>query len=120
MYKHLFVVVCLLFATNCFAQEPNDVERDSAQAKQDSIKRIEFIKKLGNGYLPFKYFNLDLRYLIKFNQYEGFRTGLGGITNEKFSKRYRLNGYMVYGFKDKRYKYSIGGGFRIHGGILGD
>ncbi|MCA0131011.1 DUF5686 family protein [Winogradskyella alexanderae] len=114
MIKHLFVVIAFLFTTNCFAQNPLEKETDSAKVKQDSIKKIEFLKKLGNGYLPFKYFNLDLRYLIKFNQYEGFRTGLGGITNEKFSERYRLNGYLVYGFKDKRSKYSIGGGFRIH------
>lgn len=113
MYKHFFVVIFLIVATKCFAQKPNELEKDSAQIKQDSIKKIEFIRKLGNGYLPFKYFNLDLRYLIKYNQYEGFRTGLGGITNNKFSKKYRLNGYAVYGFKDERYKFSIGGGFRI-------
>ncbi len=68
---------------------------------------------LGNGYFPTKYFNVDLRYLIKFNQYEGIRTGLGGITNDNFSKCYRINSYTVYGFRDHRFKYSVGGGFRI-------
>ena len=38
----------------------------------------EFLKQIGNGYFPLKYFNIDLRYLVKFNQYEGFRTGLVG------------------------------------------
>ena len=71
------------------------------------------MKQLGNGYFPTKYFNFDLRYLIKYNQYEALRTGLGGITNEAFSENFRLNGYTVYGFKDHRFKYSFGGGFRL-------
>ncbi len=80
---------------------------------QDSINKSEFIKHLGNGYLPTKYFNFDLRYLIKYNQYEALRTGIGGITNDRFSKKFRVNSYLVYGFRDHRFKYSIGGGLRI-------
>ncbi|MDO5972483.1 hypothetical protein Q4Q35_21995 [Flavivirga aquimarina] len=80
---------------------------------KDSIKKREFIKHLGNGYLPTRYFNFDLRYLIKYNQYEGVRTGLGGVTNDAFSKKYRINSYGVYGFRDHRFKYSLGGGFRL-------
>lgn len=114
MLKHLFVVFFFIYATNCFAQLPTPKEQDSVKIAQDSIKKAEFLKHIGNGYLPFNYFNLDLRYLVKFNQYEGFRSGLGGITNNRFSERYRINAYAVYGFKDKRYKYSIGGGFRIN------
>ena len=114
MLKHLFVVLLLGIATNSYAQEPNTKQKDSTEKAQDSIKKIEFLKQVGNGFLPFNYFNADLRYLIKFNQYEGFRTGLGGVTNTRFSQRYRLNGYIVYGFKDKRVKFSSGGGFRIN------
>ncbi|WP_296381184.1 DUF5686 family protein [Winogradskyella sp.] len=114
MLKRLFVVFLLIFATNSFAQQPTIKEKDSVKISQDSIKKDEFIKNIGNGYLPFNYFNLDLRYLVKFNQFEGFRTGLGGITNDRFSKHYRINSYLVYGFKDKRYKYSVGGGFRVN------
>lgn len=83
------------------------------EPKQDSIKKSAFVKQLGNGFLPTKYFNFDLRYLIKFNQYEGLRTGVGGETNEALSKKFRINGYTVYGFKDHRFKYSIGTGFRL-------
>lgn len=114
MLKRLFVVFFLSLATNSFAQNPIKKERDSAQIARDSIKKAEFLKNIGNGYLPIGFFDLDLRYLIKFNQFEGFRTGLGGITNKSFSESYRINGYLVYGFKDKRYKYSIGGGFRVN------
>ena len=114
MLQRLFVVFLLALATNSFAQEPNTKIKDSTERARDSIKKTEFLKHIGNGYLPFNYFNLDLRYLVKFNQYEGFRTGLGGVTNNHFSERYRVNSYLVYGFIDKRYKYSIGGGFRIN------
>jgi len=114
MLRCLFVIFFMAFTSNSYAQEPIVKEKDSAKVAQDSIKKVKFLKNLGNGYLPSKYFNLDLRYLIKFNQYEGFRTGLGGITNDYFSEHYRVNGYLVYGFVDKHYKYSIGGGFRVN------
>lgn len=113
MLQRLLVVFLLTLTSYSYAQQPRTL-KDSSKQAQDSIKKIEFVKNIGNGYLPFNYFNLDLRYLIKFNQYEGFRTGLGGITNNRFSERYRINGYSVYGFRDKRLKYKIGGGFRVN------
>ncbi|WP_178987299.1 DUF5686 family protein [Winogradskyella schleiferi] len=114
MLKRLLVIFLLSLAAFSYAQQRDLQEKDSIKAAQDSIKKTEFLKNIGNGYLPFNYFNLDLRYLIKFNQYEGLRTGLGGITNDRFSEHYRLDGYLVYGFKDNRLKYKIGGGFRAH------
>ena len=80
---------------------------------QDSIKK-NFFKSLGNGYFPTKYFNFDLRYLIKFNQYEGIRTGTGIVTNDAFSEKFKINSYGVYGFRDHRFKYSVGGSTRLH------
>jgi len=41
-----------------------------------------------------------------FNDVEGFRLRLGGRTSDKYSKRSRLSGYDIYGFKDKQFKYS--------------
>ncbi|SDS58813.1 DUF5686 family protein [Winogradskyella sediminis] len=114
MRKHLFIVLLLTLASHGYAQRGLESKKDSTKTVQDSIKKIEFLKNIGNGFLPFNYFNLDLKYLIKFNQYEGLRSGLGGITNDRFSDRYRVDGYVVYGFKDKRFKYKIGGGFRIN------
>ena len=114
MPKHLFVVIFILFTANSFAQNPQKEQKTISQVERDSIEKSEFLKNIGNGYLPIGFFDLDLRYLIKFNQFEGFRTGLGGITNKRFSEKYRINGYTVYGFKDKRYKFSIGGGFRVN------
>ena len=83
------------------------------EIEQDSINKNFFLKQLGNGYFPTKYFDFDLRYLVKYNQYEGLRTGLGGVTNKNFSEKFRINGYTVYGFRDDAYKYSIGGSVRL-------
>lgn len=114
MLQRLFVVFLLALATTSFAQQPKTKGKDSTEKVRDSIKKTEFLKYISNGFLPFKYFNLDLRYLLKFNQYEGVRTGLGGVTNDRFSERYKINSYLVYGFKDDKFKYSIGGGFRVN------
>ncbi len=102
--------ICCFFRSE---SQTNPSSRDSVKAVQDSIKKIEFVKQLGNGYLPLSVFNLDLRYLVKFNQYEGFRTGLGGTTNDFLSEKFRINGYVVYGFKDEAFKYSVSGGVRV-------
>lgn len=108
----LILVVCVASSVqNLQAQEPTPDELE--QIKHDSINKRRLLDNIGNGYFPTKFLNLDLRYLIKFNQYEGFRTGLGGVTNDAFSERYRINSYVVYGFKDHRWKFRIGGGFRI-------
>tara|TARA_R110002050_G_scaffold57866_4_gene130163 strand:+ start:5148 stop:6419 length:1272 start_codon:yes stop_codon:yes gene_type:complete len=110
MLKHCFLFLFILCHALTYSQAN---AQNTNEPVQDSIKKSEFVKHLGNGYLPTKYFNFDLRYLIKYNQYEALRTGMGGITNDAFSKKYRINSYIVYGFGDGRFKYSIGGGFRL-------
>ncbi len=110
MIKHLALIVFFICAHAAHTQSGLE---SFLKPSQDSIKRSIFLKHLGNGYLPTKYVNLDLRYLIKYNQFEGVRSGLGGITNDAFSETYRINGYGVYGFRDDRFKYSIGGGVRL-------
>lgn len=113
MFRTLCVVIVFIMAAQTEAQSPVKNEKESAKIQNDSLKKMEFLSNLGIGYFPTKYFNFDLRYLLKFNQYEGLRTGLGGITNNGFSRRFRLNGYFVYGFTDKQSKYSMGGGVKI-------
>ena len=110
MIKVSTIVFFIIFTSVLYSQ--NDSIRTFSK-KNDTIKKSEFIKQLGNGYLPTKYFNFDLRYLIKYNQYEALRTGIGGITNDAFSDKLRLNTYVVYGFRDHRFKYSFGSGILL-------
>ena len=110
MLKRCALVLFILFS---FLARAQSASKSALEQPQDSIHKKQFLEQLGNGYLPTKYFNFDLRYLVKYNQYEALRTGIGGITNDAFSEKFRLNGYTVYGFKDHRFKYSFGGGFRL-------
>lgn len=86
---------------------------DSLVAAQKIEKKINLGRKLLAGWYPTKYVDWDLRTLIKYNSFEGFRTGLGFVTNEAFSDKFRLDGYGVYGFKDTSLKYSFGGAYKI-------
>ncbi|MCD2258596.1 hypothetical protein KWG70_05250 [Psychroserpens sp. XSD401] len=113
MHKIFCLIFVTLFTCALHSQNPTS-NNDSTKVKNDSINKREFLKQLGNGFFPTKFLNIDLKYLIKFNQYEGFRTGLGGETNDGFSEKYRINSYVVYGFRDHRFKYKIGGGFRVN------
>jgi len=86
---------------------------DSIAKKEKVEKKLRIGRKVLNGYVPLGPIDLDLRYLLSYNNYEGFRPGLGGITNEKFSTKYRIEGYTAYGTKDGNFKYNLGGATRI-------
>ena len=45
---------------------------------------------------------------LSYNNIEGLRLGFGLETNYQFSTRWILKGYMGYGIKDERWKYSAG------------
>jgi hypothetical protein len=49
--------------------------------------------------------------LVSFNRVEGWRFGIGFKTNNKFSKKLKLNAHVAYGLRDQKWKY--GGGFRV-------
>lgn len=110
--KRFSFLLLFIFSGLSFAQTDSTSTRYK-ETVQDSIKKAEFLRYIGNGYFPTKNVNVDLRYLIKYNQYEGFRTGLGGVTNENLSNKFKLKGYLVYGFLDEAFKYSVGVGFKI-------
>lgn len=76
-------------------------------------RRLGTTSNFSIGYFSFKAFDFDLTYPVKFNDFEGLRLGLGGVTNESFSKRFRLEGYGAYGFKDQNFKYGVGAGYLI-------
>jgi len=86
---------------------------DSLSVNRRIEKRLGFGRKILNGYIPVGPVDLDLKKIISYNNYEGFRLGLGGITNEKFSKNFRIEGYSAYGTKDGVVKYNLGIGFLL-------
>ena len=86
---------------------------DSIAQRRGVENKLFIGRKIINGFLPLSFFDVDLRHLISFNNYEGFRIGFGGQTNSKFSKSYRMYGYSTYGTKDGNFKYQLGNAFRL-------
>lgn len=86
---------------------------DSLSVSRRIEKRLGFGRKIINGYLPIGPVDLDLKKIISYNNYEGFRLGLGGVTNDKFSKDFRIEGYTAYGTKDGVVKYNLGAGILL-------
>lgn len=82
---------------------------DSIGQKYNMDRNIRLLRILSSGG---KYsignYDLDLTKFFHYNDYEGFRLGIGGGTNYKFNENIYLNGYIAYGFKDKAFKF--GGG----------
>jgi len=70
------------------------------------------LSALANGRYPLGYVDIDLYHLLRFNDYEGFRPGLGLMTSDRLSRWVSLGGYGGYGFKDKAWKY--GGDLKIN------
>ncbi len=87
---------------------------DSIVKAQNIKRRIDVIQSFNLGYYPVGFFDFDLTYPIKYNNYEGLRLGIGGLTNKKFSKRFRFEGYVVYGFRDSKSKFGVGTGVLLN------
>lgn len=86
---------------------------DSIAQKRGVESKLLFGRKIINGFIPINFFDIDLRHLISFNNYEGFRIGFGGITNNKLSKKYKFYGHTSYGTKDGKFKYQLGNAIRL-------
>ena len=87
---------------------------DSIVKAQNIKRRINVIQSFNVGYYPVGFFDFDLTYPIKYNNFEGLRLGVGGLTNNKLSDRFRLEGYLVYGFRDSKSKFGVGGGVLVN------
>ena len=92
---------------------PTYISLDSLITNRKFENKIKIGRKVIKGFYPVGFFDVDLRYLLSFNNYEGFRTGIGGVTNDKLLKNYKLEGYYVYGTKDGYFKGQISNSYRI-------
>lgn len=78
---------------------------DSLSKAQHLELRLKVVESVARGYFPFKSVDLDISRIIAYNQHEGYRLGLGGLTNDRLSKRFGIGGYFAYGFRDRRSKF---------------
>lgn len=80
---------------------------DSVQNIPSFKRTMDVLTLLVAGYWNFNKINIGpVNTFYSFNDIEGFRLRIGGRTSPKFSKILQLDGYLLYGFKDKKYKYS--------------
>ncbi len=88
---------------------------DSVQNIPAFKRTMDIVMLLVAGYWNFGYVDVGpVNTFYSFNDVEGLRLRLGGRTSDKFSKRVRLDGYLLYGFNDERFKYSIGSTFSLN------
>lgn len=81
--------------------------------RKNTITKIKRLENVNKGFFPILKWKTDLKTLIKVNNYEGFRLGIGGLTNEDFSENFRAGGYIAYGTKDKTVKFGVNTGFML-------
>lgn len=91
-----------------------DYRKINTYSNLDSLSKAEKIeqkiyigRKIVDGFYPIKFIDIDLRSILKFNNFEGFRLGLGVVTNNKLAQNYKLSLYGAYGLKDKNFKYGF-------------
>lgn len=92
---------------------PTHVGLDTLLRQKNIEKRLFFGRKLINGYLPVSIFDFDARQILSYNNYEGFRLGVGGKTNERLFKTLRLDTYAAIGLKDNDWKFHMGASTRL-------
>lgn len=99
---------------NTFKKDSIDKRKLRTYTSIDSLSLSEKIehkvflgRKIINGYFPVSIFDIDLRSIVKYNNFEGFRLGLGAVTNSKLSGKYKIAFYGAYGLKDDEFKFGI-------------
>lgn len=87
---------------------------DSIGIATNLDRKLKSFEMITTGYLPVKYFDLDLRKLVSYNGHEGFRPGVSIRTSEKLSRFFTIGGYLAHGIKDKKTKYGAEINLNIH------
>jgi hypothetical protein len=87
---------------------------DSLGAKLNTFNTIfKFVEALATGKIKAGPMYLPLPDIIKFNNYESVRVGMGLQTGSAISKIFSLNGYAGYGLSDKAWKYGAGAQIKL-------
>ncbi|MCE5346940.1 MAG: DUF5686 and carboxypeptidase regulatory-like domain-containing protein [Bacteroidales bacterium] len=82
----------------------------------DSVQNVPVFKRtmeaatlLMFGYKDFGNFEIGpVNTFYSFNPIEGSRLRFGGRTTPQLSRKFNLDTYLAYGFKDEKYKYYVG------------
>lgn len=86
---------------------------DSIGHKYKFDQVLHGLDKFSTGKIGFKYFDLDITKMLIYNEFEGFRLGVGAYTNENVFKKLVLGGFVGYGLDDYRWKYGFEGMYKV-------
>lgn len=78
---------------------------DSLGQAKNFDKRFNAFLTLFNNKIPWGIIDFDIDKIIRYNEFEKFRLGVGIHTNDKLLKNFYFGGYFGYGFGDKQTKY---------------
>ena len=87
---------------------------DSVGKELKLEKRLKLLIAAATGRFPIGPIELDLDKIIDYNDYEGFRLGVGLHTAPNLIRWANFGGYVAYGFKDKEVKYGGDAEFILH------
>jgi hypothetical protein len=79
-------------------------ELDRISKKYRIEPKVRFLRSLSSGELELGIFSLDVYSLFSHNLYESFRYQIGGHTNYKLSKDFRIGGYIAKASRDEEVK----------------
>jgi len=78
---------------------------DSLGKANNFDKHFNVFLSMANNKIPCGKFDIDLDKIIRYNEFEKLRLGIGVHTNEKLFRNINLGAYWGYGFGDKKPKY---------------
>jgi hypothetical protein len=88
--------------------------QETAEKQDSTATSSTKVSPFITGFYPVYIFDVDLRSFIKYNNYEGFRFGIGGVTNDRLFESVKIGGYYAKSVKDDATKYSMGGSVRLN------
>ncbi len=78
---------------------------DSIGKKEKLDLKMKLMESFARGAIPWGFIDIDFTKLLQYNEYEGFRIGLGLSTNEKVTKWASIGAYYAASSSDKAMKY---------------
>ena len=89
------------------------LEKDTTDEKLSIQQVSEFGLDFSEGRIALKAGPVYLTNVFGLNKFEGVRLGIGIRTREEISDKVIFNGYGAFGFKDGKFKYGAGLGYKI-------
>jgi len=75
---------------------------DSVGKDANFERLIRFFDAMLSGKIPWKFVDMDLNRFINYNDFEGFKPGIGLYSNSRLSRHFSLGGYVAFPLNKKQ------------------